>query len=395
MFGCGCRPTRICGRAHCSMRWSGAAMPVLPVTRGIRTRSLRPGCAACRQAKTTDRSLIEHPPGGETQWDWLELTDPPQHWGFPGSAWVLLGVLSHSSRWRGWIAECTDQPHLIEGLDQVTRRLGGLSRRWRFDRMSTVCHPGSGRLTASFAPIAVHYAVGIDICPSRHAWRKGAVEKSAHVIAQRWWRTLSDQASLAEAQAGLDRLCAKLDARRRTRNGERTTVGALADAEPLRSAPAPFPAMFVVERTVTEQALVAFGGNQYSVPPGHAGEVVHVRHALGAPTLDITTGRGAPLAHHVRAPDGAGAVVRADEHVKALTRVVLANFSDRAPCARKKRRPPSADALAEAARIRGVHAGLTGERVVIDFDSYASAARPLRGAQAGSSDGVADRGGTS
>ena len=45
--------------------------------------------------------------------------------------------------------------------------------------MASVCHPGSGRITASFGPVAVHYQVGICVCPSRHAWRKGAVEKSA------------------------------------------------------------------------------------------------------------------------------------------------------------------------------------------------------------------------
>jgi hypothetical protein len=55
---------------------------------------------------------------------------------------VLIGALPHSGRWRGWIAESVDQPHLIEGLNQVVRRLGGVTRRWRFDRMSTVCHPG-------------------------------------------------------------------------------------------------------------------------------------------------------------------------------------------------------------------------------------------------------------
>ncbi len=38
---------------------------------------------------------------------------------------------------------------LVDGLDCVSRRLGGLTR-WRFDRMSTVCHPESGRVTASF-----------------------------------------------------------------------------------------------------------------------------------------------------------------------------------------------------------------------------------------------------
>jgi transposase len=154
-------------------------------TAGVRKRDLRPRCEACAAARARDRSVIDHPAGEETQWDWLELPDPPAGWGLHGPAHLLLGVLAHSSRWRGWIAECEDQPHLIEGLHRVATRLGGLTQRWRFDRMATVCHPGSGRITASFGPVAMHYQVGIAICPANHAWRKGAVEKSAHTIAQR------------------------------------------------------------------------------------------------------------------------------------------------------------------------------------------------------------------
>lgn len=35
----------------------------------------------------------------------------------------------------------------------------------------------------SFAPVAVHYQVGIDICPAKRAWRKGVV-KNEYAIAQ-------------------------------------------------------------------------------------------------------------------------------------------------------------------------------------------------------------------
>jgi transposase len=354
-------------------------------TRGIRTRGLRPRCAACAAAKTRDRALIPHRAGEETQWDWLMLPDPPAAWGWGENAHLLLGTLPHSSRWRAWLAEAEDQPHLIEGLHQVATRLGGMSKRWRFDRMATVCHPGSGRITASFGPVAVHYQVGISICPGYHPWRKGVVEKSAHTIAQRWWRTLPDDVTPAQAQVSLDRLCVKLDGRKRRRDGQPTTVGALADAEPLRTMPAPFPAMIEVERTVSNQALVAFRGNRYAVGPGHAGTVVAVRHKLGTTTLDISTGHGVLLAHHLRSPDGAGAVVRAEEHVTALTKVVLANFADREPCPPKTRRPPSTEALAEAERLRRHRAGdpagslAAGERVVVDFAAYAQQARPFGG----------------
>jgi len=347
-------------------------------TASIRRHELRPRCVACAANRNKDRSVIEHPAGEEVQWDWLELPDAPEQWGFGETAHLLLGVLPHSSRWRGWLAEAEDQPHLIEGLHQVTTRLGGLPQRWRFDRMATVCHPGSGRITASFGPVAMHYQVGISICPSRHAWRKGSVEKSAHTIAQRWWRTLGDEVTVAAAQASLDRICVRFDARKRVRDGARTTVGELADGEPLRAVPAPFPTMLEVERTVTNQAQIAFRGNRYSLLPGHSGELVSVRHKLGATTLDVTDRHGVLLAHHVRQADGAGAVVRLDEHVRALSKVVLANFSDREPCRPKTRRPPSAEALAEAERLRRKGSGPNdGDQVVINFADYAGQARPF------------------
>ncbi|EUA07603.1 transposase IstA domain protein [Mycobacterium kansasii 732] len=45
--------------------------------------------------------MIPHPPGEETQWDWLELPDPPASWGWGKTAHLLVGSLSHSGMWRG------------------------------------------------------------------------------------------------------------------------------------------------------------------------------------------------------------------------------------------------------------------------------------------------------
>jgi hypothetical protein len=43
-------------------------------TRALRTRELRPVCAACRSGKTGQRAVIDHPAGEETQWDYLGAT---------------------------------------------------------------------------------------------------------------------------------------------------------------------------------------------------------------------------------------------------------------------------------------------------------------------------------
>jgi transposase len=348
-------------------------------TRALRARGLRPECGACAAAGVPEEfAVISHPAGGETQWDWVELPDPPPAWGWGKNAHLLVGALSHSGAWRGALAESEEQPYLVASLHAVCGRLGGVTRRWRFDRMSTVCHPETGDVTASFAQAARYYGVIVDVCPSRRGWRKGVVEKASHSAAQRWWRTLPDEATPAQAQSRLDAWCARAgDARRRVRDGERTTVGALMAAEPLMPLPAvPFPAVIEDARTVTAQALVAWHGNSYSVPPGHGGQQVTVRHQLGAATLDVVTAAGTVLARHRREPDHAGAVVRDGGHVTALEKKVLAARGQAGrPCHRKERRPPSAAALAEAAAIRG-QSGPAAP--VTDFAAWAAAARPLR-----------------
>lgn len=356
-------------------------------TRALRVRGLRPPCPECTAGRARDAVIIEHPPGEETQLDWLELPDPPPGWGLPGSAHLLVGSLAHSGRWRAVLAESEDQAHLIEALDGVVRRLGGVTQYWRFDRMATVCHPGSGRVTASFAAVARHYGAAVRVCPPRRGQRKGVVEKANHCAAQRWWRTLADELTFTGAQADLDRFCARVgDARTRRHDGAKLTVAELAAAEPLLAAPAaPYPAMLQVARTVSAQALVSFRGNQYSVPPGMPGRELIVSARLGSGLLEVATQAGVVLARHRRAADGAGTVERADDHVAALEAAVLAGFSDRAACRSKTRRPPSPAARSEAARLRGDPVSEPGQ--VIEFAAYAAAVRPITatGASAGTS----------
>ena len=348
------------------------------LTAAVRRLGLRPVCTACHASRGRDVAIIDHPPGGETQFDWLELPDPPAGWGCGRQAHLLVGALSHSGRWRGVLAESEDFPHLVEALDRVVRRLGGVSDVWRFDRMSTVYNNTTGHVTADFAAVAKHYGAVVAVCPPRRGNRKGVVEKANHSAAQRWWRTLADEVTLTEAQAGVDAVAVRLDRRVRRRDGQATTVGVLADAEPLHSLPVvAFPAELVVERRVSAQGLVDFRGNRYSVPPGMPGAQVSVRLRLGADVLHIATTAGAVVAAHRLAPTGAGQVVRDDGHVVALEKAVLAAFTDAGPCRRKTRRPPSAAAQAEAARLRGLPTGDPAARVVIDMAAYAAAAARL------------------
>jgi transposase len=343
----------------------GYAQSYPTFVRQIRTRDLRPRCEACSGVVGRDTVEIDHPAGEEIQWDWFERRRAP--WG--GTAYVLLGTLPHSSRTRGVLAESMDQAHLIESMDGVLRRLGGTAHIWRTDRLATVIRPGTRDVQASFAPVAKYYGAVVEPCPPRRGNRKGAVEAAVRFTSGRWWRTLS-AASPEEAQLSLDRfLAGPGDARlRRTALGVRTTVGELADAEPLLDLPAlPFPATITVERPVDDNATVAFRGNRYSVLPGLSGIIVELRHRLSSATLEIVAASGSLLATHRLAPAGAGTIVRTPEHRSALESVVLSSFTTARPCDTKANRPPGRESLAEAARLLGTE----GHEVTVDLQAYA------------------------
>ncbi|MDQ6724882.1 MAG: IS21 family transposase [Actinomycetota bacterium] len=364
--------------------------------RQLRQGALRPHCEACTGVKGRETVEIDHPAGEETQWDWFERRHAP--WG--ATAYVLLGTLSHSGRTRGVLAEAMDQPHLIEAMDAVMRRLGGTTRIWRTDRLATVIVPGSRDVQASFAPVAKHYSAIVAPCPPRRGNRKGAVECGVKYVCGRWWRTMT-ATTPTDAQVSLDRFLSSAgDARLRPpgryvdpdelTDGQRPswpTVGALADAEVLMALPAvPYPATVEVTRPVDDRASVAFRGNRYSVAPGLGGVELTLRHRLGTGSLEVFSPAGALMVSHRLAPPGAGSMVRTSEHRAALEAVVLSQFSTARPCDRKANKPPGTTALAERARLMGSE----GTEPVVDLAGMAEVIRlAFPGITVVSADGVA------
>ena len=346
-------------------------------TRGLRARGLRPHCEACAGVKGRATIEIEHPPGQEIQWDWLELPEAP--WG--GDAHLLVGSLPFSGRFRGVFADAEDQPHLVAAMHGVLVRLGGTARVWRVDRMATVIKPGTADVQASFVPVAKHYGVSVAPCPPRRGNRKGSVEKSNHYATQRWWKTMS-ASTMIEAQQSLDRFCARIaDKRKRPAGripleladragnlaGRRPLVFELALLEDLRALPAvPFPAVVTRQVTVSPSATARFDGNAYGVPAGLIGASVSVSWRLGTDTIDITTPAGTVVASHRLAPKGAGQVVRSAGQRAQLENVVLGAFTTDRPCVSKANRPPGSAAQAAATRLRGD----TADGVVVDLAAY-------------------------
>jgi transposase len=326
--------------------------------RQIRRRELRPHCEACSGVKGRAHVDIEHPPGEEVQWDWLELHDTP--WG--DATFLLVGALSHSGRFAGWFCESMDQPHLIAAIHHVLVRLSGTPKAWRVDRMATAINPNTGRVQASFGAVAKHHGVTVVPCPPRRPNRKGVVENAIGYLTQSWWRT-ARVSSPTQAQTAFDQWCLNV-ADLRLRDG--STVAQAAAAEPLLVLPpAPFPTVISVERQVAMNALVSFHGNRYSTPPGLVGATVTIEHRHGSNQISFHSS-GRVIAVHTLAPAGSGRIVRLPEHTAALENVVLAQFNTDRPCRTKLNRPPSPTAMALAAQLGPDLAA----DPVIDLDVY-------------------------
>jgi transposase len=336
------------------------------LVRELRRLELRPLCVVCEHRRgrcvTTE---IDHPPGEEIQWDWLELHETP--WGAP--AYVLVGALSHSGRFRAVFCEQMTFGHLAAAAHRVLVALGGTARAWRTDRMATIVVPDTDRLTVDAAQIAKHYGVEIAVCPPRRAQRKGVVERAIGYLSGSWWASAAVLGP-ADAQQDLDHWCARVADQRPRPDGQ--TVATIAASEPLRALPAvAYPAQMRVERVASRSALVAYDGNQYSILPAHAGRTVTVLGRVGDPLLRIVSAAGELIGEHRQAVAGAGQTIRTSEHARLLEQAVLAAFTTQKTCARKRNRPPSDAALAALAAIRGVDGATPATATMDDYAAYA------------------------
>lgn len=342
--------------------------------RELRRLELRPVCLVCQHRRGLAPTIeIEHPAGEEIQWDWLELPETP--WSEP--AYVLVGALSHSGRFRAVFCEQMTFGHLAEAAHTILVALGGTSRVWRTDRMATIVVPGTDRLTVDAANIAKHYGVEIAVCPPRRAQRKGVVEKAIQYLTSSWWRT-APVTTPAEAQTSVDRWSTEVADRRARLDG--MTVGQLGDTEPLRKLPAlAYPAQITATRKASRSALVPFDGNHYSVPPAHAGRTVTVLGRVGDPHIRVVSAAGEIVATHRRVPRGAGQTIRTTEHARLLEQAVLAAFTTDHACRRKVNRPPGPKALAELARLTGHQQPPPGPVVSLaDYQQLAEATTQTR-----------------
>ncbi|MEV7175777.1 IS21 family transposase [Kitasatospora sp. NPDC093679] len=313
-------------------------------TRALRRHRLRPPCRHCHPGAPGGGAGGGHADQEEIRFGWTDLADPQPGWDGGAKAHLLTGSLRHGRRWRGVLLDSDDFPQVLEAVDHLLRRLGGTAPRWRFDRDAPVRCPATGRLAKEFTPVGRYYGVEIEL----ETTGPTAEEQRRAAAAGQHWRSVVDDLGPRAAQQILDRLAAWSDDRIPAGDGTPTAAPAL-EALP----PAPFPACVRTLRTVDQHGLVHFRGNRYAVPPDLAGALVEVRHRLDESDLSITASSGAVIARHSLAPRGAGRTVADGDTTFVLERPPRLVLSGSVGCPETAvRRPPSAEASAEAEALR-------------------------------------------
>lgn len=164
---------------------------------------------------------------------------------FPPSAWesfepVLRSMVEHDTvrldvlteQMRPRLAEAA---RLTESLRQYDSVYHSELRWWTAPFEASEGIPYSSLVSATESD---RVEVSVAICSARRGNRKGVVEKVNHTAAQRWWRTLADEATVEAAQASVDRFArVRGDARLRATADGRSSVAVAAKAEPLTPAP--------------------------------------------------------------------------------------------------------------------------------------------------------------
>jgi transposase len=263
-----------------------------------------------------------HPPGEEAEADFGE------------AGFLVAGVLtrlsifhlrlSHSARAVHAASPSEGQEAFLEGHAQAFERLGGVPARIRYDNLKPAVVRilrGRDRVeTERFVAFRSHYGFDSFFCEPGEAGshEKGGVENDVGRFRRRHLVPLPQVASLAEANALLERADAADDARHV--EGRRLTVGAMAAVERphLRPLPdEPFDATVHLAPKVDRKARICVRGSHYSVPVRLASRRVDVR--LGATTIRVLDG-GRLVAVHERSLAKGEQVLVLDHYLELLSR---------------------------------------------------------------------------
>jgi transposase len=268
---------------------------------------------------------IHTEPGEESQFDFCNLDDWAQRWGWSHPLRCFGAILCWSRYRLWWFTTSEDRNHTFEGLNQFFDACGGVTAILRTDRMGALGSSQGQRFVLHPPTIAfaAHSGTKITSCKARDAKRKGKVERPFRQLQE----TFLPEIELDGVPADVTELNARagvwLD--QRVHAVASRTTGAppaerlVHERQFLSTLPqVPFDTDNVETRRVHNIVpLVSVGGVRYSVPPKFRGQLVEIRRSVDADCFNISAG-GRVIATHVLAKGAETEVWDAAHHSAAV-----------------------------------------------------------------------------
>jgi transposase len=258
---------------------------------------------------------IHTDPGEEGQFDFCDLRDWADRWGWETPLVCFGAILSWSRQRLWWFTTSQDRHHTFEGLARFFEAVGGVPGACRTDRMGAL---GSSqgqrfRLHPPTTAFAAHYGTKITTCRARDAKRKGKVERPFRQLQE----TFLPEVEADGIPASVDELNARavtwLDERvhgvTSRATGDRPDVRLETEQPFLTPLPkARFDTDYVETRRVhTSFPFIVLDGVRYSIPPQVLGQLVEVRRPVDNDRFEIRWA-GQTIATHTLAPPGTSEV---------------------------------------------------------------------------------------
>jgi transcriptional regulator with XRE-family HTH domain len=238
---------------------------------------------------------IHTDPGEEAQFDFANLDEWAQRWGWEQPL-RCFGMILSWSRWRRWwFTTAEDRHHTFEGIVGFFDTVGGIPAACRTDRMGALGSSQGARfvLHPPTTAFAAHHRTRITSCKARDAKRKGKVERPFRQLRETFLAEVDAEgppATLAELNA---RAASWLDERVHAvasrSTGQRPADRLLVERSFLGPLPRDrFDTDYVESRRVHNiLPFIAVDGVRYSVPPHVLGQMVEIRRPVDSTRFEV------------------------------------------------------------------------------------------------------------
>ncbi len=265
------------------------------------------------------RGRFETAPGKQEQFDWSHYT--LKIGGELRKVYVFLTILCFSryKHFKGSfdMTQCS----LFESKEAAYQYFDGVPEESLMDnarQMVDNANRNNFEWNDKFLQFMDYYGVAPKACKVRHAWTKGKVENPFYYLEQHFIKG-NEFASLDEFNAELLEFTEKWHGRLHRGMNAAPIENYNLEKEYLKPLPAtPFVGNHEVFRKATNDSLISFEGNKYSISSYYAFKNVWIRKSLGD-KLKIFSQKGVLIATH-SIPKNKGNTIIKKEHYKALNK---------------------------------------------------------------------------